>query len=92
MALSFSVSLDTSLYSFYTVIREMIVLKLSEFVRRNGRTINNVAVVLVVLLAIYVKVNDENARVLFSINDVYIIAGAFLAFAFLFMLKKRKQQ
>ena len=63
----------------------------SEFMRRNGRIINNVAVVVVVLLAIYVKVNDENAAVRFDINDVFIIAGAFLAFGVLILLKKRKK-
>ena len=67
-------------------------MNMTEFFRRNGRMINNIGVVVVVLLAIYVKMNDENAAVLFSVNDVFIIAGAFLAFGFLFMLKKYKSR
>ena len=62
----------------------------TEFLRRNGKIINNVGVVAAVLIAIYIKVNDENAAVLFGINDLFIIGGAFLAFGLLFMLKKKK--
>ena len=67
-------------------------MNITEFLRRHGRVINNVAVVLVVLLAIYVKMNDESGKVLFSVNDVYIIGGFFLAFGFLSMLKKHRKE
>ena len=67
-------------------------MNITDFLRRHGKVINNVGVVLVVLLAVYVKMNDESGKVLFSINDVYIIVGFFLAFGFLIMLKKHRKE
>ena len=60
------------------------------FFKKNAKAINNIAVVLVVLLAIYVKIHDEDATVHFQMGDVFIIAGAFLAFGFLYLIKKRR--
>ncbi len=62
------------------------------FFRKNGKVISNIAVVAVVLLAIYVKINDKETAVTFGVGDAYAIAGVFLAFLFLFWLKKRRQK
>ena len=62
----------------------------TSFLRRNFKTINNIAVVLVVLMAVYVKIHDEDAQITFKLGDVYIIAGVFLAFSFLYLFKKRR--
>ncbi len=45
--------------------------------------ISNVLVVLLVLLAIYSKTQDEEAAPLFRMEDAYLIVGAFLGFVVL---------
>ena len=62
-----------------------------KFLRRHGKVINNVGVVLVVLLAIYVKMNDEGGAAFFKPQDAFIIGGAFLAFLLLYIFKKKKE-
>ena len=53
---------------------------------------SNIAVVLVVLAAIYVKATDEGSAVMFKEGDAYIIVGAFLALAVLRIVAKRQKQ
>ena len=48
--------------------------------------------VLLVLAAIYVKITDEGADVMFKAGDAYIIVGAFLALLVLRMVAKRQKK
>ena len=63
-----------------------------EFIKAHAALISNVAVVLLVLAAIYVKATDEGAEVMFRQGDAYIIVGAFLALAVLRMVAKRQRK
>ena len=49
-----------------------------DFIKNLG-SISNVVVVLVVLAAIYVKMNDAGAVAIFRGSDIYILVGAVLA-------------
>lgn len=62
------------------------------FMKKNAKIINNVGILVVVLLAVYVKMNDEDASVAFKLDDVYIIAGIFLAFCFLHFIRSRRKK
>jgi len=48
------------------------------------------AVVLIVLAAVYVKWNGEGSEALFRSSDIYILAGALLALVVLRMLRRRR--
>lgn len=50
-----------------------------KFFKGNAGFISNVAVALIVLVAIFVKIRDEGAAVMFRAEDAYVIVGAFLA-------------
>ena len=65
---------------------------LINFIKEHAALISNIAVVLVVLAAIYVKATDEGSAVLFKKGDAYIIIGAFLALAVLRIVAKRQKQ
>jgi len=51
-----------------------------------------VAVALLVIVAIAVKAGEEGSQVLFKADDLYLLAGAVLAFILLRMFTKRHPQ
>lgn len=63
-----------------------------EFYRKHGKIITNLAVVLLVICAIAVKANEEGGNALFRADDLYLLAGAVLAFILLRMFTKKHQQ
>ena len=65
---------------------------LIRFIKEHAAFISNAAVVLLVLAAIYVKITDEGADVMFKAGDAYIIVGAFLALLVLRMVAKRQKK
>lgn len=63
-----------------------------DFLKKHSKMISNVAVVLLVLGAVYVKTSDPNAEPIFHMNDAYMLAGAVLAFILLNMIAKRQRE
>ena len=59
--------------------------------KKHGSLISNVLVVLLVLLAIYVKVNDAEAAPLFRMEDAYLLVGALLGMVVLRFIVGKKQ-
>ncbi|MGL5271184.1 MAG: hypothetical protein ACRC7I_11820 [Selenomonadaceae bacterium] len=54
-------------------------------------TLLNAAVVLLVLGAVYSKTTTEGSQVLFRSSDIYLFAGALLAFLVLWMVRRSQQ-
>ena len=63
-----------------------------EFYKKHGKIITNVAVALLVIVAIAVKAGEEGSQVLFKADDLYLLAGAVLAFILLRMFTKKHPQ
>lgn len=59
-----------------------------DFLKKHSKMVSNVAVLLLVLGAIYVKSSDPNAQPVFHMQDAYMLAGAVLAFIVLNMIAK----
>ena len=68
-----------------------LIMDFNSFIKKHGRMINNIAVVTAVLIAVYVKIGDEEATTPFTVNDVFFIVGAFLAFGLLIMIKNKNK-
>ncbi len=63
-----------------------------EFLKKHSKLISNIFVVLLVIGAIIVKVEDRGWDAVFHIGDAYMLAGALLAFIVLRMFVKRHQE
>lgn len=63
-----------------------------EFLKKHSKLISNIFVVLLVIGAIIVKVEDRGWDAVFHIGDAYMLAGAVLAFIVLRMFVKRHQE
>ena len=63
-----------------------------EFYKKHGKIITNAAVALLVIVAIAIKTGEEGGQVLFRADDLYLLAGAVLAFILLRMFTKKHQQ
>ncbi len=61
-----------------------------EFLKKYGRLISNVLVVVAVILAIIVKWNESGEQSFFRETDAYIVAGAALGFLVLKLFVKDK--
>lgn len=57
--------------------------------RRTVSVIINCGIAVVVLVALYLKMKDEGANAVFRSSDVYLLAGALLAFVFLRILRSK---
>ena len=62
-----------------------------DFIKTHGKLITNVLVVLLVVLAIYSKLQDNGIDSLFSWNDLYILAGALLGLGVIRLISKRRK-
>lgn len=62
-----------------------------DFIKAHGKFITNVLVVLLVLLAVYSKLQDNGIDSLFRWNDLYILAGALLGLGVIRLISKRRK-
>ena len=62
------------------------------FLKAHARVISNILVVILVAMALYVKVSENGTDDLIHEKDIYIFAGAVLAFLFLRMFNKHKKE
>ena len=62
------------------------------FLKAHARVISNVLVVILVAMAIYVKVSENGTDDLVHEKDIYIFAGAVLAFLLIRMFQRYKQR
>ena len=60
--------------------------------KKNSKVISNILVVVLVIGAIMVKVEDRGWDAVFHIGDAYMLAGAVLAFVVLKMFIKKHRQ
>ncbi len=58
------------------------------FLKAHGRLITNILVAVLVLMAVFVKVQENGTDDLVHEQDIYIFAGAVIAFLILRMFKK----
>lgn len=63
-----------------------------EFYKKHGKVITNIAVVLLVAGAIYAKTQEQGSEALFRGDDLYLLAGAVLAFILLRMFTRKHEQ
>ncbi len=59
------------------------------FWKQHGKAISNVLVVMLVVGAIYAKIQDNGVDSLFRLTDLYILAGALLGLGVIRWLGKR---
>ncbi len=62
-----------------------------EFLKKHSSLISNIMVVLLVLGAVYVKLQEQGTDSLFRFEDIYILVGAMLGLVVLRFLSKRKE-
>ena len=62
------------------------------FLKAHARVISNILVVILVAMALYVKVSENGTDDLIHEKDIYIFAGAVLAFLLLRMFNKHKKE
>ena len=62
-----------------------------DFIKTHGKLITNVLVVLLVVLAIYSKLQDNGIDSLFRWNDLYILAGGILGLLLLRFIGQRRK-
>ena len=62
------------------------------FLKAHGRLISNILVVILVLMAIYVKVTENGMDDLVHEKDIYIFAGAILAFLLIRMFQRHNKR
>ena len=63
-----------------------------QFLKTHGRLISNVLVVILVIMAIFVKIEENGTGDLVHENDIYIFAGVIIAFLLLNMFKRSKRR
>ena len=62
------------------------------FLKAHGRLISNILVVILVAMAIYVKVTENGTEDLIHEQDIYIFAGAILAFLLIRIFQRRNKR
>ena len=62
------------------------------FLKQHGKAISNVLVVLLVIGAIYTKVQENGADSLFRMSDLQILAGAILGLLVIRWFNKRHKK
>ena len=60
-----------------------------DFIKTHGKLITNVLVVLLVILAVCSKLQDNGIDSLFRLTDLYILAGALLGLGVIRLISKR---
>lgn len=75
---------------FAIMIRELRVEKI-EFLKNNGKLITNILVVLLVVMAVYTKLQENGMDSLFKLTDLYILAGGLLGLLVIRFFSKRKK-
>ena len=63
-----------------------------KFLKAHGRLISNILVVILVAMAIYVKVTENGTEDLVHEQDIYIFAGAILAFLLIRIFQRRNKR
>ena len=63
-----------------------------QFLKTHARLISNILVVILVAMAIYVKVSENGTDDLVHEQDIYIFAGAVLAFLLIRMFQNYKKR
>ena len=62
------------------------------FLKAHGRLISNILVVILVAMAIYIKVTENDTEDLVHEQDIYIFAGAILAFLLIRIFQRRNKR
>ena len=62
------------------------------FLKTHGRLISNILVVILVAMAIYVKVTENGTEDLVHEQDIYIFAGAILAFLLIRLFQRHNKR
>jgi len=70
--------------------RELRVEKI-DFLKTNGKMITNILVVLLVVVAVYTKLQENGMDSLFKLTDLYILAGGLLGLLVIRFFSKRKK-
>lgn len=63
-----------------------------KFLKAHGRLISNILVVILVAMAIYVKITENGTEDLIHEQDIYIFAGAILAFLLIRIFQRRNKR
>ena len=63
-----------------------------KFLKAHGRLISNILVIILVAMAIYVKVTENGTEDLVHEQDIYIFAGAILAFLLIRIFQRRNKR
>ena len=63
-----------------------------QFLKTHARLISNILVVILVAMAIYVKVSENGTEDLVHEQDIYIFAGAVIAFLLIRMFQNFKKR
>ena len=63
-----------------------------QFLKTHARLISNILVVILVAMAIYVKISENGTEDLVHEQDIYIFAGAVLAFLLIRMFQNFKKR
>ncbi len=62
-----------------------------EFIKTHSKLITNILVVLLVVVAIYTKLQENGMEALFKLTDLYILAGGLLGLLVIRFLGKRRK-
>jgi len=62
-----------------------------DFLKNNGKLITNILVVILVVAAVYTKLQENGMDSLFKLTDLYILAGGLLGLLVIRFLSKRKK-
>ena len=63
-----------------------------KFLKAHGRLISNILVVILVAMAIYVKITENGTEDLIHEQDIYIFAGAILAFLLIRLFQRHNKR
>ena len=63
-----------------------------KFLKAHGRLISNILVMILVAMAIYVKVTENGTEDLVHEQDIYIFAGAILAFLLIRLFQRHNKR
>ena len=62
-----------------------------EFIKTHGKLITNILVVLLVVVAVYTKLQENGMDSLFKLTDLYILAGGILGLLLLRFIGQRRK-
>ena len=62
-----------------------------EFIKAHGKIITNILVVLLVMMAVYTKLQENGMDSLFKLTDLYILAGGILGLLVLRFIGRHKK-